>query len=259
MPNARSAKSTREKAAALREEAERKAARNRAIIAAVAVLLVIIAAVAGTVAFRSLAKQQSDRKAAAAAPPSNLFTPAGAPYGGLLVGDSSAKVTVEVYSDYMCPICGVFEKKFGPILKQYSAEKKINFVLHPVAILDQASEGSEYSTRATNAMVAVLDTGNKQAALAFHESLYANQPQENTAGLPNTTLLDLAEKAGANRAAITPAVQSVKFRGWVSSSAEKFTKAFPPGGTPTIVLNGKRLDNASLDSLQTQIDAAIKG
>jgi protein-disulfide isomerase len=258
MPNARSARTTREKAAELRKEAERKAARARTIIAAVAVLAVILLAVGGTVLFRSLAQQEQEEKAAAQAPPANLYTPDTGSAGGILIGDPSATVTLEVYSDYICPICGVFEQKFGTMLKQYADEKKIKVVLHPVAILDRYSQGTNYSTRATNALMTVLNTEGKEKALAFHEQLFANEPEENTPGLPDSTLLALAEKAGVNRAAIEADVKNLKFESWVVSTTEKFTKDFTPGGTPTIVLNGKQIDNSTLDNLQAQLDAAIK-
>lgn len=259
MPNARSAKSTREKAAALRAEAERQAARRRTLLAALAVVAVIIIAVGATITVRTLSDQKKEREAAASAPPANVYQPAGAVASGFLVGSSTPKVKVDLYSDYMCPICGLFEKKYGPLLKQYSKDGKITLVLHPVAILDRASKGTEYSTRAANAMATVINTSSKEVALAYHESLFANQPEEDTAGLSDDVLLDLAVKAGANRTAIEQDIRKVRFRSWVTTITDKFAKAYAPGGTPTIVLDGKKLDNATLDSLQAQLDAAIKG
>ena len=64
-----------------------------------------------------------------------------------------------------------------------------------MAFLDRAST-TNYSSRALDAAAAVVDTapGSFQA---FHDLLYANQPEEGSAGLTDAQLLDYAVQAGA--------------------------------------------------------------
>jgi protein-disulfide isomerase len=257
MANARNAKSAREKAAELRADAERAAARKRTVIVGFAVLAVLLIAGGAFVGIKTLSQQQADKKAAAVAPPANLYNGISKVGGGQLTGNASAKVTVDVYSDFMCPICKTFEDTNGPILKKYADEGKIALVHHPVAILDRASQGTQYSTRAANAWAAVVNT-TPSATDAFAAALFANQPEEGSSGLPDSTLLDLAEKAGANRAAIEPDVTSLRFGGWVSTRTEQFTKTFAPGGTPTVAINGTWLKDLSPEKLTAAIDEALK-
>jgi protein-disulfide isomerase len=257
MANARNAKSAREKAAQMRAEAERVAARKRAIVAGLAVVVVILLAVGLTVLFRSLQAQQKAREAAAVAPPANVHNGVSTVGGGLLVGTPDAKVTVDIYEDFICPICKEFEEADGPILKKYADAGQIKIVYHPVAILDRASVGTRYSTRAANAVAAVLNS-SPSAAITFHSLLFENQPPENGPGLPDDTLLALAEKAGANRAAIQDDIAKLRYEGWITSTTEKFTKDFPPGGTPTIAIDGKPHKDLAPDKLTAAIEAAIK-
>jgi protein-disulfide isomerase len=253
MSNARNAKSAREKAAAMRAEAEAAAARRRAVIAGVAVLAVVLLAWG---VYWLYAKAQADA-AAKAAPPANLYQGVSTVGGGLLVGNASAKVTVDVYEDFLCPICKDFEAASGPVFKKYTDAGTIAVVHHPVAILDHASAGTRYSTRAANAWAAVMNS-SPAAGPAFAAALFANQPPENGPGLPDSTLLDLATKAGANRAAIEPDVTKLRFEGWVTARTDAFTKAFPPGGTPTVAINGTWLKEPSPENLTAAIDAQLK-
>lgn len=257
MGNARNAKSAREKAAQMRAEAERAAARKRAIVAGIAVVAVILLAVGLTVLVRSLQAQQKAREAAAVAPPANVHNGVSTVGGGLLVGKPDAKVTVDIYEDFICPVCKQFEEADGPILKKYADAGQIKIVYHPVSILDRASSGTKYSTRAANALAAVLNT-SPSSAVTFHNLLFENQPPENGPGLPDDTLLSLAEKAGANRAAIQDDVAKLRYEGWITSTTDKFTKAFPPGGTPTVAIDGKQHKDLAPDKLTAAIEAAIK-
>ncbi|HEX2807108.1 MAG TPA: thioredoxin domain-containing protein, partial [Kineosporiaceae bacterium] len=133
MTNARTSKSTREKAAELRAEAQRQAARKRAITIGIAVVGVLAVLIGGVTLFRSLQNQQDVKAAAAAAPPANLTD------GGFLVGKATAPVKIDVYEDFQCPICASFEKADGAMLQKYAADGKVRLIYRPVAILDQSS------------------------------------------------------------------------------------------------------------------------
>jgi protein-disulfide isomerase len=254
MTNARTSKTTREKAAALRVEAERQAARRRTVTAGIAVLAVIIVAVGATVLVRSLKKQQDDKVAAATAPPANLYTSTGGA-AGVLYGQASSKVTVDMYEDFMCPACKAFESADSGVLRKYADAGKLKLVYHPVAILDDRST-TNYSTRAANAAATVLAT-TPAKFIAFHDSLYANQPAENSAGLPDATLIDLAVKAGVDQAQISAPITSGKYSGWVTKVTSDFGKKY--NSTPTVLINGTQVPNLEPTALTAALDKAIAG
>jgi protein-disulfide isomerase len=247
--NARSAKSTREKAAELRAQAEAQARRRRTIMIGGVVVSVVLVLIGTVTLFRTLQKQQDDKVAAATAPPANLSN------GGILVGKPDAKVTIDLYEDFQCPACKSFEEADGAMLRKYATDGKVKLIYRPVSILDRFST-TEYSTRSLNAMAAVINA-SPTSFQAYHDALFANQPPENGDGLPDATLIDLAVKAGAPKAAIETPITSGKYRGWVTKVTDDFTAKVAQAGTPTVLLNGTQVKDLTPDKLKAEIDKAI--
>src|SRR5918998_4218488 len=95
----------------------------------------------------------------------------------------------------MCPICGQFEAANAASLEQMTTDGTATVVYHPVSILDDQSQGSEYSTRAASAVAWVADQA-PEAFTAFSTALFTNQPEEGTEGLTDQQLASYAEEAG---------------------------------------------------------------
>ncbi len=253
MTNARNAKTTREKAAELRAQAERQETRRRSLLITAAVAAVIVVVVAAVVLVRVASNDQKVKEAALNGPPANLTN------GAILVGNPDAKVTIDLYEDFQCPVCKGFESSNADQLKAWAAAGTAKLMYHPVAILDDASS-TKYSTRSANAAAAVV-AADPKAFKAFHDLLYANQPPENGDGLPDSQLIDYAVQAGVAKAAVESAITSQKYAGWVGLQTEDFSKkGF--GGTPTVVVAGKKLGAAttipSPDQLKAAVEAAAK-
>lgn len=161
--------------------------------------------------------------------------------GAIAVG--TGEKTVDTYVDFMCPVCNSFEQAYGPTLQQLVDDGTITLNVHPISILDRASQGTQYSTRSANAAycVAVDDSANIPG---FVKAMYAQQPKENTSGLDDATLTSIATAAGAS-----DAVSSCITEGTYSKFVTAMTQKTPvqPGGqgiaTPTIAVNGTVLAN----------------
>ncbi|MFE4464995.1 thioredoxin domain-containing protein [Oerskovia sp. NPDC056781] len=161
-------------------------------------------------------------------------------------GDPAAPVTIEVYVDYMCPVCGQFEEINGAGLAALRDDGSVRVVVHPVAILDRYSQGSRYSTRAAASAAFVADRA-PDAFQGFHAGLLAGQPEEGTAGLSDEQIADVARAAGvpADVAAEIADGGASRFAGWVAAATGTATGDAalegPRGfGTPTIVIDGER-------------------
>lgn len=182
--------------------------------------------------------------------PANLYE------GGILVGNTSAPVTVELYEDFICPACQRFETENAEQLAGWVDEGKVKVVYRPVSILDRQST-DEYSSRALNATAAVVNA-SPTAFVAFHEALFANQPAEGGPGLSDAKLVELAVAAGADKAVVEPAITERRFDGWGESVTEEFSKkGFT--GTPTVVIAGEPLQDWSSASLEAAVEAAAAG
>jgi protein-disulfide isomerase len=157
--------------------------------------------------------------------------------GAIHVGEGSA--TVATYIDFMCPICNQFEQSYGETLQGLVDDGSITLDIHPIAILDAQSQGTEYSTRAANAMycVAVADA---DASVPFMQAMYANQPEEGTPGLTDEEILAIAATAGVSD------IDDCVAEGTYTDFVATMTPLTPPDengriGTPTVVVNDERI------------------
>ncbi|MFZ0159972.1 MAG: thioredoxin domain-containing protein [Kineosporiaceae bacterium] len=250
MTNARTAKSTREKAAELRAEAARAEARRRTFMITGAVAAVIAVLVAGVILVKTASDNAKARDVAASAPPANLFD------GGILSGSSSAKVTIEAYEDFLCPACRSFETANAAQIDAWVKAGTVKVVYRPVAILDDRTTPAGYSTRALNAAAAVLNS-SPTSFVAFHRALFDAQPEEGGPGLTDDKLIELAVTAGATKSAIEPVIREQKYKLWTQTSTDAFSKA-GFNATPTIVVNGKKIADSAPATLKAAVEAAAK-
>src|SRR4051812_26252453 len=61
--------------------------------------------------------------------------------GAILVGTGDS--TMDTYIDFMCPICNQFEQAYGESIQGLVDDGTITLGIHPIAILDDKSQGTE--------------------------------------------------------------------------------------------------------------------
>ncbi|MCK9920899.1 DsbA family protein [Frankia sp. AgPm24] len=234
-----SAEDRRTKAAAARAAAAAAERRRRNLIVGGAVVLVLaLIAVLGFLVQNS--REESK--------PVVLPAPATGTDHGIIVGKASAPVTVDMYEDFQCPACEALETQTGPTIGTLLDQGKIKIDYHMMSFL-----GPE-SVRAANAAAAAANEGRFRE---LHEVLYANQPEEKTGGFTNATLIELGAKAGLTSQAYKDAVNNGTYDGYVHKVDQDASKA-DVTGTPTVIINGKRLTGAELtpDGFTAAVNAA---
>jgi protein-disulfide isomerase len=239
----REAKAAERRAAAAKAEARR---RNGIITAVVAVVVLVVVGVYVVIQNDN----SSTKTSSSAGSPKNTT---GKANQTILVGSPSATVTVTLYEDFQCPICKEFEASTGPTLAGYLNQKQIKINYRPIAFLDRAST-TQYSTRALNSAGCVVDV-KPEAFVEYHRLLFVNQPPENSAGLPDSKLVELAKQAGAPD--ISSCVNDRTFEGWTARVTDQSSKD-GVNGTPTVKVNDQVLQNPSTDQVKAAIDAALK-
>ncbi len=157
MANKTRQQSKSERAQALMREQKRKErTRNWLVVGAVVVAIAIIGGVMFAI---SSNKDTSGRAVGASGTPSNLT----GTYN-VVIGKSSAPDTIKMYEDFQCPICAGFEAATGPQVRAAIADGKVKVDYHMVAFLDPSSS-TNYSSRALNAAMAVLEHGRPRCVL----------------------------------------------------------------------------------------------
>jgi len=210
-------------------EQQKAAAKRRQVTIWTSVAVVAVLVIAGLIGFTVYANQSKDTQ-------SKAVTPSVAVDSGTAFAVGTGPVTIDLYEDFMCPICHEFETQSGATLNQLVAEKKVTVRYHTVAILDDRSQGTKYSTRAAGAAAEAAQEGKFKE---YHDVLYQNQPEENSTGLSDAKLIELGKSVGLGDT-FAAAVTNKTYDAWVATVTDTFSaRGF--NGTPTIVVNGKQL------------------
>ncbi|MCU1580066.1 MAG: hypothetical protein JWP19_2270 [Rhodoglobus sp.] len=164
-------------------------------------------------------------------------------------------VNIVMYVDYQCPFCQQFETTNAAQISQWVTAGVATVEIHPIAILDNSSGGTKYSTRSANAAACVANF-DPDKYLAVNNALFTNQPAEGGSGLTDTELQKVVSDAGASGKDVASCITSQTFSGWVTSATKRaLTGPLPNSdtatvqGTPTVIVDGKKysgaLDNAT--------------
>ncbi|MFJ5921101.1 DsbA family protein [Kitasatospora sp. NPDC092948] len=173
--------------------------------------------------------------------------PALAPLGAvadgkaILVGAPTAPATLDVFEDFRCPACKGAEARFGEAFQKLVQAGQLRIQYHTAALIDAGRQGYG-SRRAANAAACAQDQ-NKFGQ--YHAVLFSNQPAENDDAFGSReTLLKLADQVpGLRTPAFEGCVRNGVHDGWVRDVTQEFhDRKFT--GTPTMLLNGSRLDPA---------------
>jgi protein-disulfide isomerase len=247
----------REKARLQREAERKRKVRNRRITQGVVIVAILaVLAIVGVFVFNGVGSSQTS-----AAGPKNMISD-----GILLTGNGSSisavrtpglkpgekpvptntadyakTVNIVTYIDYQCPYCDEFETTNESQIAQWVKAGVATLEIHPIAILDSSSNGTDYSTRAANAAACVANY-EPDKYLDVNKIFYANQPAEGTNGLSDAKLISLVKKTGGT------------FKNWVGAATSRALKGPLPNsnvkavtGTPTVIVDGTQY-NGSLTS-----------
>ena len=195
---------------------------------------------------------------------------AATPEGGWLIGNPAAPVKLIEYASYTCPHCAHFAADGIPAVRsRYIATGKISlefrqFALNPIDL----TEG-----------MLVRCTATPAAAMALGEKMFAEQakildraPGQVEAEALNKTpeaqfhtevarVMGLDKWAIANglpAARVKACLADLKLRDRIVAIRSKAIDTYDIQGTPSFVLNGKRLDKtATWQALEPQLKAAL--
>ncbi|MEZ0070385.1 protein-disulfide isomerase [Streptacidiphilus sp. MAP12-20] len=159
----------------------------------------------------------------------------------IVYGNPNAKHTLDIWEDFRCPICDKLEKAEGTTIAQLADNGTYKIQYHMATFLDD-NLGGTGSMDALQVAGAALNESTAKFK-AFHDVLYANQPDEQTDGFGNLNrLLNLAGKVpGLVTPQFTKAVQNRVYAPWAAKVSAAFNSSGIQG-TPTLKLDGKQLN-----------------
>ncbi|GAA3744386.1 DsbA family protein [Micromonospora maritima] len=225
----------------VREQIAREKRRKRTLWTTIAAVLVLV--LAGGIGWAVYSSQKS-----------NDFTaPPGANDAGTGIVEGGGPVTIDLYEDYLCPVCKQFQQVNGETINQLVNEGKAKVVFHPVAFLNRFST-TEYSTRSSAASGCAAQGGKFRE---FTDQLFAKQPPEGSAGLSDDELIDIGAGVGLDRNDFASCVNDGTYTSWTEHVTEEASKSGVTG-TPTIKVNGSEVQDKSPDGIKAAVAAAGK-
>jgi protein-disulfide isomerase len=114
---------------------------------------------------------------------------------------------------------------------------KLRVHFHMLNFLDGNSNPPGYSTRAANAAIAAAHHGTWAS---YYETLYAEQPEEHSAGYSTKQLVALGKKFGLGQD-FAQAVQNQKYKQTVTQNTKRVLNSKKITGTPTVLHNGQKV------------------
>ena len=245
----RNARKRKQQSTAVSKAAAASGGKNWTTIAAVVAVIVLAVAVIGGIVWTNSGSGKTAGEAIPAVDdPGKLAYPGTRENVTVVQGSEDAKATIDIYEDFLCPICGRFEKQYGDKIDQKVQAGKLRVRYHMVPLLVEASNPPGYSLDAANAALCAADAGKFER---YHDSLFAAQPAEGSSGYSNSQLIQLGRKIGIQGDTFAQCVKSNKYEKELKAALDQILnnpdlkqtiqgkKSF---GTPTVVADGKILN-----------------
>lgn len=164
-------------------------------------------------------------------------------------------IQIEIYQDYMCPVCGTFDQTNRATLEQLLSTGAATVEVHPISILDRLSLGTKFSTRSASAAACVAEFAPDQF-WDFNSAMFDGQPAEQTAGLSNAEIIGIVESVGIDTSGgLADCINEARFSSWAEAATVRAGTQPLPGTdgvvadrTPTVLVNGQLYPGAASDA-----------
>ena len=242
--------------------------RKKFAVGVVVVVVLAVAVVVGLVIYNNQKNATEGKDIQAARPDTSQQSDAAdltaTRDGGVVtVGSADAKVTLDVYEDFLCPACRSFEETYGSAIEKHIADGTVQVRYHMLPMLNDRSDPPGYSMDSANAGLCAADAGKFPE---FHKSLFNDQPEEGSRGWDRQQLAKLGTNLGITDVKFTSCVVNGTYDDLVQENFDKVKTAdylqqeFPDGskgfGTPTLAVGKKVVDTAKSDWLDKLVESA---
>jgi protein-disulfide isomerase len=162
-------------------------------------------------------------------------------------GPASARVTIQVFSDFQCPFCSRLVPTLDRLVEAYPRDVRIVFRDYPLPFHTSAMPAAEAARE-------VFRQRGSAAFWRYHDLLFANQRQ-----LDDDTLVRLADQVpGVRSAAVRRALEDGTHRAAIQADMQAITDAGARIGTPSSFINGRLVQGAQpYETFRAAVDRAL--
>lgn len=240
--------------------AKRGTADRKKIIIGVVVVVLLLGAVLGGVIYTNSQKNATEGQTIATSSTDAAY-PVRRDDAVVVAGEDSAKVTLDVYEDFLCPACRAFEDSYGQTIEEHVEDGTVRVRYHMLPMLNERSDPPGYSMDSANAALCAADAGKFPE---FHLSLFGAQPEEGSRGWDKQQLIELGKDLGITSPDFESCVDSGEYDGLIQTHFDKVRetphlqqdfdgqKSF---GTPTIAVGERVIDVTDQKWLEKLVSA----
>jgi protein-disulfide isomerase len=156
-------------------------------------------------------------------------------------GNKNAPVTIVEFSDYQCPYCSRLQPTLTEVLKAYPKDVKLVFKDFPLS----------FHKEAKNAAKAARAAGEQGKYWEMHDLIFEKFSTVNEA-----MFKEFAGKLNLDLNKFNADYSSTKYDQLIQQDINMGRTAGVTG-TPSLFLNGKRMQRRSFEDFKTEIDAII--
>ncbi len=168
-------------------------------------------------------------------------------WGDIIYGAADAPVEVIEYASLTCSHCGAFAKQVFPLVEEnYIETGKVRFVFRNFLL-------NKFDLAAST----ISRCSNEEATKKLTKMVFAAQSQWMSAEKPQDELAALARKVGISRTAFDQCLSNIELQTHLVKMRDIGQKVYEVTGTPTLYVNGKKVDANDWDSLKKAIDDAL--
>lgn len=152
--------------------------------------------------------------------------------GDRTIGTRDAPAQLDLWSDFQCPSCRLFEARIEPnIIQTFVDTGRARLTFHDMAFLGPES---------VDAAIAARCAGQQGKFRSYKHLLFANQGSRNSGAFNWTRLTEFAARLHLDTAVFTTCVEDSAVRDAVSAeTGQAFKKRVQE--TPTLLVNGVRV------------------
>jgi protein-disulfide isomerase len=165
-------------------------------------------------------------------------------------GGAEATVVIELYEDFQCPACGLFQPVIREVMARYGDQIKVVYNDFPLP-RHQYGRTAAIAAQAANAQGKFWE---------YHDLLYENQAEwsEVSSSRVKEIFRSYAQDLGLDLTAFDAAQDDATIAASIDQD-EQEARTRRINATPTVIVNGKPFDGVrSVESLSKEIDRLLR-
>lgn len=172
---------------------------------------------------------------------------------GRTLGSATATVTIDEWTDFQCPYCGMLVRLIEPrIVTEFVVPGTAKLVAHDLSFIGAGRTPDE----STDAAVASRCAADQNRFWEYREYLFSNQHAENKGDFTRTRLLAMGASAGLDQTKLTTCLDDKTIRAAVAAETAQ-GEGMGISQTPTLLINGRMYTgDLTFDGIAAAIRAA---